>query len=58
MFAARKSNLFFATDLAGDMTEVRMLDMAATDGSDNVRIVMKWNAGVGYANGTEVVYYT
>jgi len=55
--AARKSNLFFATDLAGDMTEVKMLDMADKDGSDNVRIVMKWNAGVGYANGSECVFY-
>lgn len=58
MFAARKSNLFFATDLVGDLTEVKMLDMADKDGSDNVRVVMKWNAGVGYANGTEIVYYT
>ena len=58
MFAARKSNLFFATDLAGDLTEVKMLDMADKDGSDNVRVVMKWNAGVGFANGTEIVYYT
>ncbi len=58
MFAARKSNLFFATDLAGDLAEVKMLDMADKDGSDNVRVVMKWNAGVGYANGTEIVYYT
>jgi len=58
MFAARKSNLFFATDLAGDLAEVKMLDMADKDGSDNVRVVMKWNAGVGFANGTEIVYYT
>jgi len=57
MVAARKSNLFFATDLSGDMTEVRLLDMADKDGSDNVRVIMKWNAGVGYAYGSEVVFY-
>tara|TARA_R110002020_G_scaffold115102_2_gene264730 strand:- start:3034 stop:3930 length:897 start_codon:yes stop_codon:yes gene_type:complete len=57
MIAARKSNMFFATDLAGDMAEVKMLDMSQTDGSDNVRVVMKWNAGVGYATGSDIVLY-
>jgi len=57
MVAARKSNLFFATDLASDMAEVKVIDMTENDGSDNVRLVMKWNAGVGYANGSDIVYY-
>jgi len=57
MIAARRSNLFFATDLVTDMAEVRVLDMTPTDGSDNVRLVMKWNAGVGFANGSDIVYY-
>lgn len=57
MIAARKSNLFFATDLTSDMAEVKILDMSDTDGSDNIRLVMKWNAGVGYANGSDIVYY-
>jgi len=57
MIAARKSNLFFATDLASDMAEVKVIDMTENDGSDNVRLVMKWNAGVGYANGSDIVYY-
>ena len=57
MVAARKSNLFFATDLASDMAEVKVIDMTETDGSDNVRLVMKWNAGVGYATGSDIVYY-
>jgi hypothetical protein len=57
MIAARKSNLFFATDLASDMAEVKVIDMTENDGSDNVRLVMKWNAGVGYANGSDIVLY-
>jgi hypothetical protein len=57
MIAARKSNLFFATDLASDMAEVKVIDMTENDGSDNVRLVMKWNAGVGYAKGSDIVYY-
>ena len=57
MIAARKSNLFFATDLMSDLTQVKVLDMTDTDGSDNVRLVMKYNAGVGFANGGDIVYY-
>jgi len=57
MIAARKSNLFFATDLVSDMAEVKVIDMTENDGSDNVRLVMKYNAGVGYANGSDIVYY-
>lgn len=57
MIAARKSNLFFATDLLSDLTEVKVIDMTETDGSDNVRLVMRWNAGVGFANGADIVYY-
>jgi len=57
MIAARKSNLFFATDLVSDMAEVKVIDMTANDGSDNVRLVMKWNAGVGFATGSDVVLY-
>ena len=57
MIAARSTNLFFATDLASDMAEVKVIDMTENDGSDNVRLVMKWNAGVGFATGSDIVYY-
>jgi hypothetical protein len=57
MVAARKSNLFFATDLVSDMTEVKLIDQTAIDGSDNVHLVMKYNAGVGYATSGDIVYY-
>jgi len=57
MIAARKTNLFYATDLVNNLAEVKVIDMTENDGSDNVRLVMKWNAGVGYATGSDIVYY-
>ena len=58
MVAGRKSNMFFATDLEGDMTEVKLLDQTMVDGSDNVNLVMKFNAGVGYSTGADIVLYS
>jgi len=46
MYAGQKSNIFFGTSLSSDLTEVRILDMAELDGSDNIRMVAKWTAGV------------
>ena len=57
MVAGRKSNLFFATDLEGDMTEVKLLDQTLVDGSDNVNLVMRFNAGVGYSTSADIVLY-
>jgi len=58
MMAAQKSNLFFGTGLLSDHNEVRVLDMANLDGSDNVRIVMRFSAGVQYGIGSDIVLYT
>lgn len=55
MVAAQKSNLFFGTDLVSDQTEVRMLDMSALDGSDNVRVVAKFSGGTQHAQGADIV---
>ena len=57
MIAGRKSNMFFATDLEGDLTEVKLLDQTMVDGSDNVNLVMKFNAGVGYSTRADIVLY-
>ena len=57
MVAGRKSNMFFATDLEGDLTEVKLLDQTLVDGSDNVNLVMKFNAGVGYSTSADIVLY-
>mgnify|MGYP003624456227 CR=1 FL=1 len=56
--AAESSNLFFGTGLLSDENEVKVLDMADLDGSQNVRIIMRFTATVQYAFGAEIVLYT
>lgn len=57
IIAAERTNLFFGTSLLADHNEVKVLDMSDLDGSDNVRFVMRFNAGIQYAYGSEVVMY-
>jgi len=56
--AAESSNLFFGTGLLSDENEVKVLDMADLDGSQNVRVIMRFTATVQYAYGAEIVLYT
>jgi hypothetical protein len=58
MVAAQKENLFFGTGLLSDHNEVKLIDMADLDGSQNVRVVMRFTAGVQYGIGADIVYYT
>jgi len=58
MMAAQKSNLYFGTGLLSDHNEVKVIDMADIDGSQNVRIVMRYTAGVQYGLGSEIVLYS
>tara|TARA_R110000803_G_scaffold51477_1_gene106377 strand:+ start:635 stop:1564 length:930 start_codon:yes stop_codon:yes gene_type:complete len=58
MVAAEKSNLFFGTGLLSDQNEVKVIDMADIDGSQNVRVVMRFTAGVQYGIGSDVVLYS
>jgi hypothetical protein len=55
--AAQKSNLYFGTGLLSDQNEVKVIDMADIDGSENVRVVMRFTAGVQYANVEDIVTY-
>jgi len=55
--AAEKSNLFFGTGLLSDLNEVKIIDMADIDGSQNVRIVMRMTAGVQYGNVEDIITY-
>jgi len=56
MVAAQKSNLFFGTDLLSDSTtRIVLLDMAALDGSDNMRLVVRYSAGVKQGIGSDIV---
>lgn len=58
MMAAQKSNLYFGTGLLSDHNEVKVIDLADLDGSQNVRIVMRFTAGVQYGIGSDIVLYT
>jgi len=58
MVAAQKSNLFFGTGLLADHNEVKLIDMADLDGSQNVRVVMRFTAAVQYGIGADIVYYS
>ena len=52
---AQKSNLFFGTDLISDATRIVLMDMAALDGSDNMRLVARYSAGVQTGTGADIV---
>ena len=56
--AAEKSNLFFGTGLMSDQNEVKVIDMADIDGSQNVRVVMRFTAGIQHAIGSDIVLYS
>ena len=58
MVAAQASNLFFGTGLLNERNEVRVLDMADLDGSDNIRVILRFFAGVQYGIGSDVVLYS
>ena len=58
MVMAEKSNLFFGTGLQSDQNEVRVLDMADLDGSDNIRVIMRFFAGVNFGIGADTVLYS
>ena len=56
--AARSSNLFFGTGLLNDRNEVKVIDMSDIDGSQNVRVVMRYTAGCQIGVGADVVLYS
>jgi len=58
MVAAQKSNLFFGTGLLSDHNEVKLIDMADLDGSQNVRVIMRFTANIQHGIGADIVYYT
>lgn len=55
--AAQKSNLFFGTGLLSDHNEVRVLDMANLDGSQNYRVIMRYTAGTQIGIAQDIVFY-
>ena len=57
MVAAQKSNLYFGTGLLSDHNEVRVLDMANLDGSQNYRVIMRYTAGTQFGIGSDVAIH-
>jgi hypothetical protein len=58
MIAAQKSNLYFGTGILNDQNEVKVIDMSDIDGSQNVRVVMRFTAGVQHVFGGDIVLYS
>jgi len=52
---AQKSNLWFGTSALSDQNEVKVIDLADIDGSQNFRLVMRFRGAVQYGFGAEVV---
>ena len=58
MVATTVDNLFFGCGLLSDNSLVKTIDMADIDGSNNVRVVMRYNAAIQYGIGSDVVLYS
>jgi len=56
--AGEASNLYFGTGLLSDHNEVKLLDMADLDGSQNVRLIMRFTAGIQYGIGSDLALLT
>lgn len=50
-----KSDLHFGTGILSDMNEVKVIDMADIDGSQNVRVIMRFTGGLIATNPTQQV---
>ena len=57
MIASVKDNLYFGTGLLSDYNEVKVIDMADIDGSQNVRFIARYTAAVQYAVVEDIVSY-
>jgi len=57
MYVAQRSNLYFGTGLLNSTNEVKALDMADLDGSNNVRMVMRFTSAVQFGIASDIVSY-
>lgn len=55
--AYRVKNVSFATGLSSELNSVDVVDSDATNLDNLVKARVSFNAGVGYFNGAEIVYY-
>ena len=52
------SNLYFGTGLLSDHNEVKLLDMADLDGSQNVRVIARFTAGTQVGIAADAKHFT
>jgi len=57
MYVAQRSNLYFGTGLLNSTNEVKTLDMGDLDGSNNVRMVMRFTSAVQFGIAADIVSY-
>ena len=57
MYVAQRSNLYFGTGLLNNTNEVKTLDMGDLDGSNNVRMIMRFTSGVQFGIASDLVEY-
>ena len=57
MIATTVDNLYFGCGLLNDQNVVKVIDMADIDGSANVRVVLRYNAGVEIGFASDAVTY-
>lgn len=57
MVATTVDNLYFGCGLLNDNSLVKTIDMADIDGSNNARIILRYNAGIQYGIGSDIVLY-
>ena len=57
MIATTVDNLYFGCGLLNDKNVVKVIDMADIDGSQNVRVVLRYNGAVQHGIGSDVVLY-
>ena len=58
MVAGERENLAFGCGLQNDQNLVKLIDLADIDGSQNVRVIMRYSAAVNYSIGSELVLRT
>jgi hypothetical protein len=57
MIATTVDNLYFGCGLLNDNSLVKTIDMSDIDGSNNVRVILRYNAGIQYGIGSDIVLY-
>ena len=57
MIATTVDNLYFGCGLLNDQNVVKVIDMADMDGSANVRVILRYNAGVEIGFASDAVTY-